>query len=131
VDEQGIDDVDDLQMVRDRDGDHRDQLRGVATDNGATENDARRGIGQDLHEPARVAVDQRLRVRGERHLRHPQLAPGRERLCFGDADLGDLGVGEDRLRGLVVVEMAVRTRRQTHHVLGDLPSLHRRYRRQR
>ena len=34
---------------------------------------------------------------GERHLRDAQLAAGRERFRLGDADLGDLGIGEDRL----------------------------------
>ena len=68
---------------------------------------------------------------GERHLRDPQLAARGERLGLGDADLGDLGIGEDRLRRLVVVEVAVRARGEPHHVLGDLAALHRRDRRQR
>ncbi len=89
------------------------------------------GSERIFDEAARVAVDQRLRVGRERHLRHPQLAARRERLGLGDADLGDLGIGEDRLRGLVVVEVTVCTRGESHHVLGDLAPLHRRDRRQR
>ena len=59
------------------------------------------------------------------------LRPGGERLGFGHADFGDLGIGEDRLRGLVVVEVPVGTGGEAHHVLGDLAALHRRDRRQR
>ncbi len=65
------------------------------------------------------------------HLGDPELAARRERLGLGHADLGDLGVGEDGLRGLVVVEVAVGPRGESHHVLGDLAALHRRDRRQR
>ncbi len=100
-------------------------------DDRAAEDDPGGRIGEDLHEPARVAVDQRLRVGRERHLRDAELATRRERLRFGDADLRDLGIGEDRLRGLVVVEMPVRPRGQPHDVLRDLAALHRRDRRQR
>ena len=68
---------------------------------------------------------------GERHLGDAQLPAGRERLGLGDADVGDLGVGEDRGRRLVVVEVTVGARGEAHHVLGDLAALHRRDRRQR
>ena len=47
-------------------------------------------------------------VGGERHLGDPDLAARRERLGLGEPDVGDLGLGEDRRRGLVVVEVAVR-----------------------
>ena len=36
------------------------------------------------------------------------LRPDGERLGLGEPDVGDLGIGEDRRRGLVVVEVAVR-----------------------
>ena len=37
------------------------------------------------------------------------LRPLGERLGLGEPDVGDLGLGEHRRRGLVVVEVAVRT----------------------
>ena len=76
--------------------------------------------------PRGVALDERLRVRGERHLRHPDLPTGRESLRLGQPDVGDLGLGEDRRGGLLVVEVAVSPRVHSHQVLGDLASLHRR-----
>ncbi len=59
------------------------------------------------------------------------LAAHGERLGLGQPDVGDLGLGEDGRRGLVVVEVAVLARVQAHHVLGDLAALHRGHRRQR
>ena len=59
------------------------------------------------------------------------LRPDGERLGLGQADVGDLGLGEDRRRRLVVVEVAVLDGVQPHHVLGDLAALHRRHRRER
>ncbi len=70
-------------------------------------------------------------VGGERHLGDAQLAARRERFGLGHADLGDLGIGEDRLGRLVVVEVAVGPGGEAHHVLGDLAALHRRDRRKR
>src|SRR5256885_6728902 len=55
-----------LQMVRHGHRDHRDQLGRVAPDDRAPENDAGRGVAEDLHEPAGVAVDQGFRVGRER-----------------------------------------------------------------
>ena len=59
------------------------------------------------------------------------LRPDGERVGLGQPDVGDLRLGEDRRRRLVVVEVAVRSDVQAHHVLGDLAPLHRRHRRQR
>ena len=111
--------------------DHRDQLGGVAADDRTAEHLAGGRVGDDLHEAARVVVDQRLGGGGERHLRDADLAARRERLGLGEADVGDLGLGEDRRGRLVVVEVAVLDRVQAHHVLGHLAALHRRHRRQR
>ena len=66
-----------------------------------------RRVADDLHEPARVVVDERLRRRRERHLRRAHLAAGGERVGLGQPDVGDLGLGEDRRGRLVVVEVAV------------------------
>ena len=110
---------------------HRDQLGGVAADDRAAEHDAGGRVGEDLHEAARVVVDQRLGRRRERHLGHPDLAAHGERLGLGQADVGDLGLGEDGRRRLVVVEVAVLAGVQAHHVLGDLAALHGGHRRQR
>jgi hypothetical protein len=59
------------------------------------------------------------------------LRPSGERLRFGEADVGDLGLGEDGRGRLVVVEVAVLAGVEAHHVLGHLATLHRRHRRQR
>ena len=74
VHEQRVDDVDDAQVVRDRHRDHRDQLGRGAADDRAAEHHARGRVRDDLHEAAGVAVDQRLRVGRERHLRDADLA---------------------------------------------------------
>ena len=63
----------------------------VATDDRSTEHHTGGGVGQDLHEAPRIALDERLRVGGERHLRDPDLATGRERVRLGQTDIGDLG----------------------------------------
>ena len=80
-----------------------------------------------LTKPAEVVVDQRLRRGRERHLGDADLAADGERLGLGQADVGDLGLGEDRARRLVVVEVAVGHLLQAHHVLGHLAALHRRH----
>ena len=98
----------DLEAGGDREGDHRDQLGGVAADDRAAEHHAGGRVGEDLHEARGVVVDQRLGVGRERHLGHPDLAARGERLGLGQADVGDLGLGEDGRRRLVVVEVAVR-----------------------
>ena len=86
----------------------RDQLGGVAADDRAAEHDAGGRVGDDLDEAARVVVDQRLRAGRERHLGDADLAADGERLGLGQADVGDLGLGEDGRGRLVVVEVAVR-----------------------
>ena len=53
------------------------------------------GVGHDLHEAARVAVDEGPGVGRERHLGDPDLAADGEGLGLGQADVGDLGLGED------------------------------------
>ncbi len=65
-------------------------------DDRPTQDHARGRIRNDLDEPARIIVDQRLRMCRERHLGHPDLAALSERIDFGQADIGDLGLGEDR-----------------------------------
>ena len=109
----------------------RDQLGGVAPDDRAAEHDAGGRVGDDLHEPPGVVVDQRLGAGRERHLGDADLAARGERLGLGQADVGDLRLGEDRRGRLVVVEVAVLAGVQAHHVLGDLAPLHRGDRRQR
>ena len=59
------------------------------------------------------------------------LRPVGEGVGLGQADVGDLGHGEDGRRRLVVVEVPVRAGVQAHDVLGDLAALHRGDRRQR
>ena len=59
------------------------------------------------------------------------LRPDGERLGLGQPDVGDLGLGEDGRRRLVVVEVAVLDGVQAHHVLGHLAALHGGDRRQR
>ena len=121
----------DPEAVGDRDREHADELGRVAPDDRSAEHDAGGGIGEDLHEAARVALDQRLGVGRVGHLGDPDLAALGERLGLGQPDVGDLGIGEDRRRRLVVVEVTVRAVVQPHEVLGDLAALHRRHRRQR
>ena len=101
------------------------------SDDRSAEHNAGGRIGHDLDEATRVAVDERPGVGGERHLRHPDLATDGEGLGLGQAHVGDLGLGEDRAGRLVVVEMAMLTRVEAHHVFGDLATLHRRHRGQR
>ena len=131
VDEQALDDVGDLEVRRDGEGDHRDQLGGVPADDRATEDDTRRRVGHDLDESLRVVVDQRLGGGRERDLGDTNLPAGGERLGLGETDVGDLRLGEDRRRRLVVVEVAVRSGVQPHDPLGHLAALHRRDRRER
>ena len=91
----------------DREGDHRDQLGRVAADDRTAEHDTGRRVAHDLHETAWVVVDERLGRRRERHLRRAHLPAGGERVRLGQTDVGDLGLREDRRRGLVVVEVAM------------------------
>ncbi len=49
--------------------------------------------------------------------------PGGEGIGLGQADVGDLRLGEDGRRRLVVVEVPVLPRVLAHHVLGDLAAL--------
>ena len=100
-------------------------------DDRAAEHDAGGRVGDDLDEAAGVVLDERLGVGRERDLGHADLAAVGERVGLGQADVGDLGLGEDGRRRLLVVEVAVGPGVQAHHVLGDLAALHRRHRRQR
>ncbi len=83
VDEERLEDVVDLEVGRDGEGDDRDQLGGVAADDRAAEHDAGGRVGDDLDEPSGIVVDERLGAGREGHLGDPDLAPGGERLRFG------------------------------------------------
>ena len=103
----------------------------MTADDRSAEDDTGVWIADDLHEAAPVVIDQRFRRRAEWHLRDANLATSRKRVGLGEADVGDLGLGEDCAGRLVVVEMAMRDLLQTEHVLGHLAPLHRGHRRQR
>ena len=59
------------------------------------------------------------------------LRPVGEGVGLGQPHVGDLGLGEDGRRRLLVVEVAVGPGVQAQGVLGDLAALHGRDRRQR
>ena len=91
----------------DRQGDHRDQLGRVAPHDRAAEHHAGGRVGDDLHEATWVVVDERLGDGREGHLGDADLAARGEGVGLGQADVRDLGIGEDGRRRLVVVEVAV------------------------
>ena len=122
--EQRVDDVADLQAGGHGQGDHRDELGGVAADDRAAEHHAGGRVREDLHEPAGIAVDEGLGAGCEGHLGDTDLASHGEGVGFGQTDVGDLRLGEDGRGRLVVVEVAVVAGVQAHHVLGDLAALH-------
>ena len=78
-----------------------------------------------LTKPRKSLLINAFGVAAERHLGDADLAADGERVGLGEADVGDLRLGEDRAGRLVVVEMAVGHLLQAHHVLGDLATLHR------
>jgi len=108
-----------------RQGHDRDQLGGVAAHYAAAQDHPCGRVGDDLDETAGVVVDDGLGRRHERHLGDADPATLCEGVGLGQAHVGDLGLGEHRRGGLVVVEVAVgAVVGEAQGVLGDLAALH-------
>ena len=75
VDQHRLMDVGHRQAIRHGHRQHRDQLGCMAPNDRPTENHARGRIRDDLHKPARIIVDQRLRMRRKRTLVTRTLRP--------------------------------------------------------
>ena len=130
--EQALLDVVHGQPGGDGQGHDGDELGGVASDDGAAQDDAGGRVGDDLDEAPGVVVDDGLGRRGERHLGDPDLAALGEGVGLGQAHVGDLRFGEHRRGGLVVVHEPVgAVVYDAHGVLGDLAALHLGHRRER
>ncbi len=109
-------------------GEDPDQLRGAVADDGPAKDHPGSRVAYHLDESAGLALEHAAGVGGKRDLGDADLAPLRGRLSLLQPDRGDLRFGEHRLRHLGVID---RGHLVAEGVAGDLPSLHRRHRRER
>ena len=130
MNQHGLGDVADLQPGGDRQRNDTDELGRMASDDGATQHHTGERVTDDFDEPTRVVVDEGLGAGTERHLGDTDLASQCKRVGFGQTNIGDLGFGEDGAGRLVIVQVAVLTGMQTHHMLGHFAALHGCHRRQ-
>ncbi len=96
----------------------------MSADDGPSQHHTSGRVAHNLHEPARVVVDEGFGIGGERYLGYADLASTGEGFCFREAYVGYLRLRKYGAGGFIVVQAAVGECVHSHDMVGHAPALH-------